>query len=352
MTSSGQYSWNPGVNDIIEDAYERCGISPSDISAQYWQSALFSTNAMLAEFTNMQLNLWEVDPSILTLTEGVRSYQLPDGTVDVLEGYRRSFDRVLGGTPASSAGGTAANAFDGDLSTACTQTAPNGNISYNYGTGNTDVITMVGYMATVAATLVLIYEGSNDDSTWLTVLSKHSMAYPAKQIVWDVVPAPGSYQYYRVRASGGGTLNCTELYFANNEKDYPLGRMSRQDYDGITNKTTSGIPLAFYIDRATNPLMNIYQTPNSTFTMVKYNRIRQIQTITGATQTLDSPFRFIEAMTATLAAKLAVKRAPERLQMLKSEAQASIQLADTEDRERVRASFQPDLSGYAIGGSR
>lgn len=302
----------------------------------------------MVEFTNMQLNLWEVEPCILSLTEGVRSYQLPDGTVDVLEAYRRSFDRVLGGTPSSSVGGTAANAFDDDLETACTQVSPNGNISYDYGASNNVVITMVGYMATLAATLVLTYEGSNDGSTWISILSKRSMVYPAKQIIWDIIPSPSSYRYYRVRASEGGTLNCTELYFANNERDYPLGRMSRQDYDAITNKSTSGIPVAFYIDRAINPIINIYLTPDSQYTMVKYNRIRQLQTITGATQTMDSPFRFIEAMTSSLAAKLAVKRAPERLMMLKKEALDSIQLADTEDRERVAARFVPDMSGYAI----
>lgn len=351
MTTSGVFTFAPSLDDIITEAYERCGVMGSDISAQKWQSALYSTNAAMVEFTNMQLNLWEVKQNILSLTTGVRSYTLPDGTVDVLEGYRRSFDRVLGGTAASSAGGTASYAFDADLNTACTQVSPNGNISYDYGSGNAPVITMVGYMAETTATLTLIYEGSNDGSAWDTVITKRSASYPTKQIVWDIVNAPYAYRYYRVRENAGGTLNCVELYFANNEKDYPLGRMSRQEYDGITNKTTSGIPLAFYIDRAINPVINIYLTPDTTFTMIKYNRIRQLQTVSGATQTLDSPFRFIEAMTATIAAKLAVKWAPDRLTMLKGEAQASIQLADTEDRERVKATFLPDMSGYRIGGN-
>jgi hypothetical protein len=348
VVASGSYVFAPSIDDIITDAFERCGVSPSDISSQMWTSSLYSLNGVMVEFTNMQLNLWEVEQCILALTSGVRSYQLPDGTIDVLEGYRRSFDRVLGGTAASSAGGTASNAFDDDLDTACTQTSANGNISYDYGSGNAPVITMVGYMATVAATLTLTYAGSNDGSTWIPIISKRSASYAAKQIVWDVLPTPGAYRYYRVAASGGGTLNCTELYFANNEKDYPLGRMSRQDYDGITNKSTSGVPVAFYVDRAVNPIINIYLTPDTQFTMVKYNRIRQLQTVSGATQTMDSPFRFIEAMTATLAAKLGVKFAPERLVMLKGEATASIALAQTEDRERVKASFLPDLSGYRI----
>ncbi len=348
MSVSTSYVFSPSLDDIITDAYERCGIAPSDISSQMWTSALYSVNGVMIEFTNMQLNLWEVEQEILSLTEGVRSYQLPAGTIDVLEGYRRSFDRVFGGTATSSAGGTAANAFDSNLDTACTQVSSNGNISYNYGTSNPTVITMVGYASEVAATLTLTYEGSNDNSNWTSLVSNVSQSYPAKQIVWNIVTTPGAYQYYRVRASAGGTLNCAEFYLANNEKDYPLGRMSRQDYDGITNKSTSGIPVAFYIDRAVNPIINIYLTPDSQFTMVKYNRIRQLHTMSGATQNLDSPFRFIEAMTAKIASKLAVKFAPDRLAMLKGEATESIQMAQTEDRERVKASFLPDLSGYRI----
>lgn len=346
MTSSGSYAWNPSLDDIINDAYERCGVNPDDISAQMWVSAIYSLNAVMAEMTNMQLNLWEVQPTILTLTTGVRSYQLPTGTVDVLEAYRRSYDRVLGGTAATSAGGTASYAFDEDLTTACTQTSTNGNISYQYTSGT--VITMVGYQAESTQTLSLVYEGSTDGSNWETLVTAGSKSYPALEIVWEIISAPGSYTYYRVRETAGGTLNPVEVYFANNEKDYVLGRLSRQDYDGITTKGTSGIPVSYYIDRAINPIMNIYLTPDSTFTMIKYNRIRQLQTVSSATQTLDSPFRFIEAVTAFLAAKLAVKRAPDRLQMLKEEASKSLQLADTEDRERVKATFLPDLSGYRI----
>lgn len=348
MAVSTSYVFSPSLDEIIFDAYERCGIAPPDVSSQMFSSALYSVNAVMIEFTNMQLNLWEVDPSILSLTQGVRIYQLPAGTVDVLEAYRRSFDRVLGGIATSSAGGTAANAFDDDLTTSCIQTSANGNISYDYGSGNPTVITMVGYIATSTATLTLTYSASNDGINWTTLVSNPAQSYPAGIPVWNIVPAPGSYRYYRVVGSGGATLSCVELYFANNEKDYPLGRFSRQDYDGITNKSTSGIPLSFYVDRAVNPLMNVYLTPDSTFTMIKYNRIRQLHTISGATQNLDSPFRFIEAITATIAKKLSVKYAPDRLQMLKSEAAESTQLAQTEDRERVKASFLPDLSGYRI----
>lgn len=348
MASSGNYVWNPEVHDIVTDAYERCGIEPDDISSQMFTSALYSLNGVMAEVTNMQLNLWEVQSCILSLTQGVRSYQLPEGTIDVLEAYRRSFTRQLGGDPASSAGGTADYAFDGNVATSCQQTTSNGNISYDYGSGNNQVLSMVGYQSAVAATLTLVYEGSSDGIVWNTVLSTQAKVYGALEIVWEVVLIPNSYQYYRVRETGGAILNATEVYFANDEKDYPLGRLSRQEYDGIAFKTNQGIPVSFYIERTINPFFQVYMTPDNTFTMIKYNRIRQIQTITAASQTMDAPFRFIEALTAFLAVKLAMKKSPERLAMLKQAAQESINLADMEDRERVKGTFVPDLSGYRI----
>lgn len=348
MTTSGSFTWNPGIDDILTDAWERCGIEQSDISAQMWDSSIFSLNAVLSELVNTQLNQWEVEPILLDLTEGVRTYQLPDGTVDLLEGYRRSYTRVLGGTPATSAGGTASYAFDGLTSTSCTQVSPNGNISYDYGSGNPQVITMFGYQATASQTLKLVYEGSNDNAVWVTVVETLSRTYPAGIIIWTETVTPGSYQYYRVRETAGGTLNPEEVYFGNNVMDFVLGRVSREEYGSYNNKDNPGIPVSFYVQRAINPYVNIYQNPDGQFTVLKFNRIRQIQTVDGAAQTLDTPFRFIEVVTSKLAVKLAAKKAPDRLQYLIGLAKESLDIADAEDRERVDAQFTPDLSGYRI----
>jgi len=193
----------------------------------------------------------------------------------------------------------------------------------------------------------LIWEASNDASVWTQLAARGSYAYIKGQIVWEVVRTPQSYRYYRVRASVG-TLDAQEIYYGNNEYDYVLGRLSRQQYDGIAVKTSSGIPVSYYTERAGSPIIHIFQTPDTTFTVLKANRIRQIQSVTNAAETLDAPFRFIEMITAIMAAKLAVKRSPDRVGLLKEAAKISIQLAQGEDRERVTASFIPDLSGYRI----
>ena len=194
----------------------------------------------------------------------------------------------------------------------------------------------------------MVWEGSNDGSAWTQLAARGAYSYTAGTIVWDIVKTPSLYRYYRVRETAGGTIAAQEVYFCNDEKDYLLGRMSREEYNGISTKNQSVIPVAFYTERTIAPIVHIYQTPDSTYTVLRATRIRQIQSVTGATQTLDTAFRYIEAFTSLLSVKLAIKRAPDRLANLVEAAKYSVNLAIGEDRERVTATFKPDMSGYRI----
>ena len=326
MATSRSFQFSPTVDEIILDAYERCGIEGDSISAQAFSSAIYSFNAVMAETTSMQLNLWEVEPILISLTTGVRDYTLPDGTVDLLECYRRTFTAIT--APAST----------GSASTR----------DYDFGANNNQIITMIGYTPSSTASLTLAYYGSNDATNYTQIASVRPQTYVSGQLYWTVVTNPQSYRYYRIVETTGATLATAGVSFGNNENDYVLGRLSRQQYDGITVKTTVGIPVSYYVERVVNPILHIYQTPDSTYTVLKANRIRQLEVVSGAAQTIDSPFRFIEAFTAMLAVKLAIKRAPQRLDMLAQAAQTSVKLAQTEDRERVMATFLPDMSGYRL----
>jgi hypothetical protein len=287
---------------------------------------MMSFNFVMAETTSMQLNLWEVEPILISLTTGVRDYTLPTGTVDLLECYRRTFSAIT--APSSTGSASTRN--------------------YDFGANNAQIVTMIGYTHSSTASLTLAYYGSNDGSNYTQIASVRPQTYVSGQLYWTVITQPQSYRYYRIVDSTGATLATAGVSFGNNENDYALGRLSRQDYDGITVKTTVGIPVSYYVERVVNPVLHIYQTPDGTYTVLKANRIRQLEVVSGASQTIDSPFRFIEAFTAMLAVKLAIKRAPQRLDMLAQAAQMSIKLAQTEDRERVMATFLPDMSGYRL----
>ena len=93
MTTSGTTSWNPGISEIIEEAYERCGL---EIRSGYeFRTAVRSLNFLCAEWANKGLNLWTIDQQMVTLIPGQISYTLPADTIDTIEHEIR----LIGQTP-------------------------------------------------------------------------------------------------------------------------------------------------------------------------------------------------------------------------------------------------------------
>lgn len=339
MTSSGTYRFGDTftVSDMINEALERCGIFGPRQNQNHQNSALRSLNLTLADMANNQLNLWTLEQEALTLLEGQTDYNLPSGTVDVIGVYRRTFERQLGGTPASSAGGVAAYAFDDDFATACTQTSADGNISYDFGDGNTPSITMVGVRSNAQTAYTLSVQISVDDGTnWETVWSQTKTTYYKDVTTWNIIPSARAARYIRLVESGGGTLNIQELYFCTQQRDIEVGRFSQQEYYGLPDKTSTGTPTAYFIDRRVNPVvMRIWKPSDGTTTMLFYTRIRQMQDVSGTSQTVDVPYRFLEAVTASLAWRMSIKYSPDREERLALQAAAAIKAAQEEDDQRV-----------------
>jgi len=71
------------VGEIIEEAYERCGI---EVRTGYdARTARRSLNLMFADWANRGLNLWTVKQGTITLTQGQATETLSASVVDVLE---------------------------------------------------------------------------------------------------------------------------------------------------------------------------------------------------------------------------------------------------------------------------
>lgn len=83
MTTSGSRDFNLDVAEIIEEAYERCGL---EVRTGYdARTARRSLNLMLAEWANRGLNLWTVAEGIFTVVAGDPSYVLANDVVDILD---------------------------------------------------------------------------------------------------------------------------------------------------------------------------------------------------------------------------------------------------------------------------
>lgn len=214
MATSGSRDFNIDVAEIIEEAYERCGLEMR--TAYDAKTARRSLNLMFAEWANRGLNLWTVVQTTLTLTQGQAQETLAEDVVDILE-------------------------------------------------------------------MVLRRDGT----------------------------------------------------------DYEMGRISRGQYLDFPNKTDQGRPSQFYFDRGIAPVINLWQTPENSTDQLVYYYVRRIEDADALINTAGIPFRFYPCMVAGLAYYLAMKRAPERLQLLKAVYEEEFQRAAEEDEDRVPLKLVP-----------
>lgn len=88
MATSGTATFNPEIVEIVEEAYERCGL---ELRSGYdLKTARRSLDIMAAEWSNKGINLWTVEAGTLSLTTGTATYTLPADTIDLLETVIRS----------------------------------------------------------------------------------------------------------------------------------------------------------------------------------------------------------------------------------------------------------------------
>lgn len=83
MTTTGTTAFNLSVLDLIEEAYERCGV---EVRSGYdLRTARRSLNLLSIEWANRGINLWTVEQGSIPLTQGTISYNLPVDTIDLLD---------------------------------------------------------------------------------------------------------------------------------------------------------------------------------------------------------------------------------------------------------------------------
>ena len=87
MATSGTTDFNLSIDDLVEEALERCGMRPT--SGYHLTSARRSLNLLFLDWANRGLNLWTIEKATYTLTQGINEISLPTDTVNVLEAIIR-----------------------------------------------------------------------------------------------------------------------------------------------------------------------------------------------------------------------------------------------------------------------
>lgn len=138
-------------------------------------------------------------------------------------------------------------------------------------------------------------------------------------------------------------VDLLEVVVRRDNTDFQVQRISRSDYQNLPNKTTSGRPSSIFVDKQIIPKINLWPAPENSTDVLRYYFIQRIQDADAAINNMDAPFRFLPCMAAGLAYYLAVKKAPDRIQLLKSIYEEEFQRASDMDQDRVPTRLTPSL---------
>lgn len=130
--------------------------------------------------------------------------------------------------------------------------------------------------------------------------------------------------------------------------DRILSPVSQYEYASFSTKNAEGFPSVYWFNRLATPEITFYLTPDDTQTYTAYMQIaRQLQdaAVTNG-QTPDVPNRFLDALCAEVAYRVARIYARDLEMIRKQDAAEAWAIAATNDVENVQLNITPGLAGY------
>lgn len=301
MTTSGTTTFNLDLNNLVEEAFERCG---SELRSGYdLRTARRSLNLLMLEWANRGLNLWTLDQGQIALTTGQGLYPLPADTVDLLDTVIRQYP-----------GGN--NQVDINITRIAEPTYIT--IPNKLTTGRPVQLWVNRQSGTEYTTTATLDGGISASATTITVSG-------ASQLPSSGFIKIGSETISYANITGDALENCAR---------------------GQNGTTAAAHLTGAAITRQNLPCVYIWPTPNAPdaqYTLIYYRMKRMQDAGEGGAFNQEIPFRFLPCLVAGLAYYLAQKL-PEggaRLGMLKQEYEQQWQLAADEDRDKAPVRFVP-----------
>jgi len=287
MAVSDSKNFELDVTEYIEEAYERCGL---EVRTGYdLKTAKRSLNLMLADWANRGLNQWTIEQTTISLAQGVGEY--PAGVLTITVGASGSFsvaETITGGTSAATAKITSLPS-----STSMAITIPSGTFS------NGETLT----------------GGTSGATTTLSAAV-------------DLSPVQS-------------TIDILSAVVRRDTTDYGIQRVSRDAYLNIPSKTQESRVSQFFVDRQVTPILKVWPLPENSTDTIIFDRLVRMDDSDTFIDTMEMPFRFYPCLAAGLAYYLSVKRAPNKVQLLKTIYEEEFDRAMAEDRDRASFNITP-----------
>ena len=298
MSTSGLSIFNLDVNDIIEEAFERCGL---ELRTGYdFRTARRSMNLLSMEWANRGINLWTVEQGLIPMVTGQAMYPLPTDTVDLMDMVIRQNNGTT-------------NQVDINISRIAEPTYMSIPTKLAQGRPIQVYINRQSGMENLSTALVAATVNSTDTTITLTSTAKLASAGFVK-IGTETISYPN--------IDGNQLINCAR---------------------GQNNTTAAAHAISDTVTVQNLPCINVWPTPNAPgdqYTFVYY-RLRRMQDAGTGVNEQDIPFRLLPALIAGLAYQLSIKKAPERSLALKSDYEEQWLMASTEDRDKAPLRIVP-----------
>lgn len=300
MTTSGTAGFNLDLNELVEEAFERCG---AELRTGYdLKTARRSLNLMFADWANRGINMWTMEAGLLNLVQGQSTYPLPLDTVDLLEHVIRT-----GGNVAA----TQADLTITRISVSTYATIPN-----KIQQARPIQILINRMDGQIYSNGAFLASGISATDTQITLSSAVGLpAYGFIKVDSEVI----FYSYI----TGNTLYNC---------------------FRAQANTTAALHVAGTNASIAQYPSVTVWPIPdNAQQYQLAYWRLRRNQDAGQGINTMDVPFRFIPAMVAGLAYYMSMKiaGADVRMPVLKAQYDEAWQLASEEDREKAAVRFVP-----------
>jgi hypothetical protein len=341
------------VQDLIDHGARRSGKLAEELTSEQIYASKQSLFFLLSNLSNIGINYWAIDQKVYGLNANKFIYDLPAGSIDVLNVNYRTMNRPTpnsdGGYTSSS--GQVANAFDNAVDTVTIQTAPNGNIAINYGQYNPIYAGSIGILPGVSGSFHILLEISTDGTNWVTLKDTGVTTWVDDIWQWYQIEPGASVQYYRMRETGGNTLQVREFYVGNNSTEIPMARLNRDDYTSLPNKNfTANQPFQFWFNRTIPfPQITLWPTPSDPFVQMVVWYSRQVMDVGALNGQLEIPDRWYLAVQNMLAHQMAMELPGvdvARIQYLEAQAEKYLNLAESEERDKSPIYLSPNISCY------
>jgi hypothetical protein len=311
-TTSGSYVFdkNLGIDEIIEDAYERIGMQGT--AGHQLKTARRSLNILFSEWGNRGLQFWEVKNQNIALVDGQAVYTF----------YRSPADGTSSGISTTLSAGINASVATIGVASVTGMPTTGGIITIN-----SEQIT---YSGISSLNLTGCVRGVNGSTAATHSTSDAVLQFPNGMT--DIQEAD-----YRIKSTS---------------VDTPMTKISRSQYQGFSNKTATGLPTQYWVQRFIDKVtMTLYLTPGAAQdgNYINFYYTKRIDDVGAYTNATDVPYRFVPCMIAGLAYYLAVKYAPQRVQELKLLYEDELLRAEDEDGSSNSTYISPKIYYPGIG---